>query len=253
MLGVADAVELGSGPALKVGQAAVPRRQHTVADQQAAQVFDRTVCPGGVQGGVAAWNAAVGQVLQDRARCHAPAQPYHAALRAAHRHQPICQRLQAGRHPSAGSGEDIGDQAGKDAPPAALVFAGGDVAPAAAPESSRDAAAAGADRLPGGVQARQRRESTATGAGAGAQPGLQVAVLADPPLRPAIGAAGVTLATAHTRREPAGIGLTPTLAGHRRGYSGSRMRARSGRRSGLSSTTGPPGSSAVLRRVASSA
>jgi hypothetical protein len=60
VIGVADEVELGSGPALKVGQAAVARRQRTVADQQAAQVFDRAVRPGGVQGGVAAWEAAAG-------------------------------------------------------------------------------------------------------------------------------------------------------------------------------------------------
>ena len=40
-------------------------------------------------------------------------------------------------------------------------------------------------------------------------PGLQVAVLADPPLRQAAGAAGVALAAARTRREPGGNGLTP--------------------------------------------
>ena len=39
-------VELGGGPALKVGQAPVAGRQVTVADQQRSQVFDRAVRPG---------------------------------------------------------------------------------------------------------------------------------------------------------------------------------------------------------------
>ena len=38
--GVADAVELGGGPALEVGQAPVAGRQRTVTNQQAAQVFN---------------------------------------------------------------------------------------------------------------------------------------------------------------------------------------------------------------------
>jgi hypothetical protein len=54
VLGAADAVELGCGPALEVGEAPVAGRQHTVMNQQAAQVFDGAACPGGVQGGVAA-------------------------------------------------------------------------------------------------------------------------------------------------------------------------------------------------------
>jgi hypothetical protein len=157
---------------------------------------------------VAAGHAALGQVPQGLARDRAAAQPHHAALRAAHRHQPVGQRPQAGGHLPAGPGEGIGDQLGQDAPPAAPVLAGGDLASAAAAEAGGNAAAAGAGRLAGGVQARQRGQGAAAGADAGAQPGLQVAVRADPPLRPA-GAAGVALAAARTRREPGRIGLAP--------------------------------------------
>src|SRR5438094_6017665 len=106
-----------------------------------------------------------------------------------------------GRRLSVRSGQDIGDQLGQHAPPAAPALTGGDLAPAAAAEGGWDAAAPGADRLVGGVQARQRGESAAASADAGAQPGLQVAVLADPSLRPAVGAAGLALTAARARRE----------------------------------------------------
>src|SRR5215475_5151227 len=105
----------------------------------------------------------------------------------------------------AGPAENIGDQLGQHAPPALSALAGGDFTPAAAAEPGGDAAAASADRLSGGIQARQRGEGTATGARAGAQPGLQVAVFAGPSFRPGIGAARVTLAAARTRREPGRI------------------------------------------------
>ena len=62
--GIADRVELGGGPALEVGQAPVAGRQHTVPDQQRAQVFDGAVRPEGIQGGVAAGHAVTGQVPQ---------------------------------------------------------------------------------------------------------------------------------------------------------------------------------------------
>ncbi len=155
-------------------------------------------------------------------------------------------------------GSGIGDQPGQDAPPAspALAGPGGNLAPAAAAEAGGDAAAAGAGRLPGRVQARQRGEGAAVGAGAGAQPGLQVAVLADSPLRPAIGAAGVALPSAHragTGREPggnrAGSGWRRRGRGMPGCYSSSRMRARSDRRPGLSSATAAADSPAVLRRA----
>jgi hypothetical protein len=162
--------------------------------------------PEGIQGGVAAGHAVMGQVPQGFARYRAAAQPYHAALRAVHRHQPVGQRPQLGRHLSAGPGEGIGDQPGEHAPPAAPALARGDLAAAAAAEAGGDAAAAGAGRLPGRVQARQRGEGAAAAAGAGAQPGLQVAVLADSPLRPAVGAAGVALAAARTGPDRAGAG-----------------------------------------------
>ena len=183
--GIADGVELSGGPALEVGQAPVAGWQCAVPDQQRAQVFDGAVRPEGIQGGVAAGHAVTGQVLQGFARYRAAAQPRHAALRAVHRHQPVGQRPQVRGDLSVWSGEGIGDQPGEHAPPAAAALAGGDLASAAAPEAGGDAAAAGAGRLPGGGQARQRGEGAAAGAGAGAQPGLQVAVLADPSLRPA--------------------------------------------------------------------
>ena len=253
MLGVAEAVELGCGPALEVGQAPVAGPQRTVTNQQAPQVFDSAVRPEGVQGGMTARDAAMGQALQGLAGYRAPPQPHHPALRAAHRHQPVRQRPQMAGHLPAGPGKDIGDQLGQHAPPAAPTLTRDDLAPAAAPKAGGDAAAAGAGRLPGGVQARQRGERAATGAGAGAQPGLQVAVLTDPPLRPAIGAAGVALAAARARREASRIGLAAARPRHAGSYSGSRMRARSGRRPGLSSTTAAAGSPAVLRRAAVSA
>ena len=68
VLGVADAVELGGGPALEAGQAPVAGRQDTVMDQQRAQVFDGAVRPEGIQGGVGAEDAVPGQVLQGLAR-----------------------------------------------------------------------------------------------------------------------------------------------------------------------------------------
>ena len=213
VLGVADGVELGGGPALEVGQAPVARRQRAVPDQQ-AQVFDGAVRSEAIQGGVAAGHAITGQVLQGLACYRAAAQPRHAALRAVHRDQPVGQRPQLGGDLPAGPGEGIGDQPAQHAPPAAAVLAGGDLASAAAPEAGGDAAAGGAGRLSGGVQARQRGQGAAAGAGAGAQPGLQVAVLADPPLRPAGGAAGIALAAARTRREPGRIGLTATRPRH---------------------------------------
>ncbi len=58
VLGVVDAAELGGGPALEVGQAPIAGRQHTITNQQAAQVFDSAVCPEGIHGGVAARDAA---------------------------------------------------------------------------------------------------------------------------------------------------------------------------------------------------
>ena len=107
--GIADGVELGGGPALEVGQAPVAGRQHAVPNQQRAQVFDGAVRPEGIQGGVAAGHPVTGQVPQGLARYRAAAQPYHAALRAVHRHQPVGQRPQVGGDLSAGSGEGIGD------------------------------------------------------------------------------------------------------------------------------------------------
>jgi hypothetical protein len=212
--GGADAVELGSGPALEAGQAPVAGRQDTVTDQQAAQVFDGAARPEGIQGGVAAGDAVPGQVPQGLARDRAAAQPQDAALRAAHGHQPVGQRPQAAGHLSAGPGKGIGDQLGQDAPPAAPPLTGRDLAPAAAAEAGGDAAAAGAGRLPAGVQTWQRGEGAAAGAAAGAQPGLQVAVLADPSLRPVTGAAGVALAAARTGREPGRIGLASARPRH---------------------------------------
>ena len=117
-----------------------------------------------------------------------------------------------GGHLPAGPGQEAGDQPGQDAPPAAPPLPDGDLAPAAAAEAGGDAAAAGADRLPGGVQTWQRGEGAAASAGAGAQPGLQIAALADPPLRPVIGAAGVALAAARMGREPGRIGLAGAAA-----------------------------------------
>ena len=60
VLGIADAVELGGGPALEVGKAPVAGRQRAVPDQQRAQVFDGAVRPDGIQGGVAAGDAVTG-------------------------------------------------------------------------------------------------------------------------------------------------------------------------------------------------
>jgi hypothetical protein len=74
--GIADAVELGSGPALEVGQAPVTRRQDTVTNQHATQVFDGAVRPEGIQGGMAAGHAILGQVPQGLARYRAAAQPH---------------------------------------------------------------------------------------------------------------------------------------------------------------------------------
>ena len=73
VLAVADAAELGCGPALEVGQAPVARRQHTVTNQQTAQVFDGAVCPEDIQGGVAAGDAVMGQALQGLAGYRAAA------------------------------------------------------------------------------------------------------------------------------------------------------------------------------------
>jgi hypothetical protein len=197
-------------------------------------------------------DAAMGQALQGLTGYRAAPQPHHPALRAAHRHQPVGERPQVGGHLPAGPAENIADDFSQHAPPAAPALPGGDLAPAATPKTGGNTAAAGADRLPGGVQTRQRRESAATSASAGAQPGPQVAILAEPPLRPGVGTARVALATAHTWREASRIGLAPTRPRHADPYSGSRMRARSGRRSGLSSTTAAAGSPAVLRRAAGS-
>jgi hypothetical protein len=246
-------VELGCGPALEVGQAPITGRQRTVTNQQAPQVFDSAACPDGVQGGVAAGDAAMGQLPQGLACYRAAAQPDHAALRAAHRHQPVGQRPQVRGHLPAGPAKNIGDDFSQHAPPAAPALTGGDLAPAAALQPRGDTAAAGAGWLPGGVQARQRGESAASGAGAGPQPGPQVAILADPPLRPAVDTDGVALATARTRREASRIGLAAARPRHAGPYSGSRMRARSGRRSGLSSTTAAPCCSAAFLWVVGSA
>jgi hypothetical protein len=68
-----DGVELGGGPALKVGQAPVAGQQVTVADQQRSQVFDRATHLGSIQGGVAADNAATRQAPQGLACYRAPA------------------------------------------------------------------------------------------------------------------------------------------------------------------------------------
>jgi len=95
---IADGVELGGGPALEVGQPPVAGRQDTVPDQQQAQVFHGAIRPEGIQGGVAARDAVPGQVPQGLARYRAAAQPRHAALRAAHGHQPVGQRPQVGGH-----------------------------------------------------------------------------------------------------------------------------------------------------------
>jgi hypothetical protein len=73
VLGIADGTELGGGPALEVGQAPVAGRQHAVANRQAAQVFGRAVGFEGVQGGVAARDAAMGQVPQGLALYRAAA------------------------------------------------------------------------------------------------------------------------------------------------------------------------------------
>jgi hypothetical protein len=200
--------------------APIAGRQRAVMNQQAAQVFDSAVRPCGIEGGVAAGDAVPGQV------------PQGLALRRSHT-TPLCGR-RIDINPSASS-------------------PGGNLAPAAAAEAGGDAAAAGTGRLPGRVQARQRGEGAAAGAGAGAQPGLQVAVLADP-------------APPASYRRRRGSTAQRTQGGNRAGsgwrrrgrgmpgcYSSSRMRARSGRRPGLSSATAAADSPAVLRRAADSA
>jgi hypothetical protein len=91
VLGVAEGVELGCGPALEVSQAPIAGRQHTITNQQAPQVFDSAVRPEDIQGGMTARDAAMGQALQGLASYRAPPQPHQPALRAAHRHQPPLQ------------------------------------------------------------------------------------------------------------------------------------------------------------------